>query len=46
MMFETKFEYIIPVLNIFWGDSIQGLSHPEAPVVQHLISSASVTEYI
>ena len=42
---ETKFEYIIPVLNIFWGDSIRRPSHPEAQVVQHLISLASVTEW-
>ena len=41
---ESKFEYIIPFLNIFRGDSIRGPSHPEAQVVRHLISSASVTE--
>ena len=28
-----------------WGESIRGPSHPEAQVVRHLISSASVTEY-
>ena len=41
---ETKFEYIHPIWNMYLGDSIRRPSHPEAQVVQHLTSSASVTD--
>ena len=41
---EPKFEYILHVWNMYLGDLIQRPSHPEAQVVRHLTSSASVTE--